>query len=393
MNNVYIVSSVRTPVGKANRGSLAHVAPLDYTTAVFKGAVDRVKNLKLEDIEDLMIGCATPEAEQGMNMAMQVGQAAGLGDHITGVTINRFCASGLQAIAMAHQSIACGHAQVLAAGGCESMSLLTLGGNNFVANPALNKIFPNAYLNMGNTAEAVAKKYKVSRASQDKFSLASHDKALRAIDQGLFNNEIIPLDIDLNYYHEGQLKNRKFRFSTDEGPRAGSTLESLGKLPPVFSVGGSVTAASSSQMSDGAACSILVNEQFVEERNLVPQARLVGFAVAPVPAHLMGMGPVAAIPKVLKQTGLELKDIGLIELNEAFASQSIAVINELGLDPKIINVNGGAIALGHPLGCTGAKLTATLLHEMERRSLRYGMVTMCVGGGMGAAGIFENLKI
>lgn len=393
MNNVYIVSSVRTPVGKANRGSLAHVPPVDYATAAFKGAVDKVDNLHLEDIEDLMLGSATPEAEQGMNMAMQVGQAAGLGNKITGVTINRFCASGLQSIAMAHQAIACGHASVLAAGGCESMSLLTLGGNNFVANPKLNDIFPDAYLNMGNTAEAVAKQYNVSRTSMDKFSLRSHENALKAIEQGYFKEEIIPLDLEVNHYKDGNLHTRKFRFSIDEGPRAGSSIESLAKLPAVFRAGGSVTAASSSQMSDGAAFSVLVNEQTLQERNLTPRAKLIGFAVAPVTARLMGMGPVAAIPKVLKQTGLTLKDIELIELNEAFASQSIAVINELGLNPDIVNVNGGAIALGHPLGCTGAKLTATLLHEMERRSLRYGMVTMCVGGGMGAAGIFENLRI
>ena len=392
MNNVYIASSVRTPVGKANRGSLAHIPPVDYATAVFKGAVEKVNNLELDDIEDVILGSATPEAEQGMNMAMQVGQAAGLGNKITGVTINRFCASGLQSIAMAHQAISCGHADILAAGGCESMSLLTLGGNNFVANPKLNDIFPDAYLNMGNTAEAVASQYKVSRTSMDKFSLRSHEKALNAIEKGYFKNEIVPLDLEVNQFQNGKLLNRKFRFAVDEGPRAGSSLESLAKLPAVFRAGGSVTAASSSQMSDGAAFSILLNEETLQERELSPQARLVGFAVAPVAARLMGMGPVAAIPKVLKQTGLDLKDIELIELNEAFASQSIAVINELGLNPDIINVNGGAIALGHPLGCTGAKLTATLLHEMERRSLRYGMVTMCVGGGMGAAGIFENLK-
>ena len=393
MNNTYIVSSVRTAVGKAKRGSLAHISPVEMGAAALKGAVEKVENLELQQVEDILVGCANPEAEQGMNMAMIIGQSAGLGNSITGATINRFCASGLQTIAMAHQAISFGQSDIVAAGGSESMSLLALGGNHFVAHPQIMDSFPDAYMNMGNTAEYVADKYKVSRTAMDEFALNSHEKALNAISKGYFENEITPMDIEINKFNGQKLVSLKKEFKIDEGPRAGSTIETMAKLRSPFRAGGNITAANSSQMSDGAAMSILMSEAKVNELGVKPIAKLLGFATAPVDAKFMGMGPVAAVPKVLKQVGLELKDIGLIELNEAFASQSLAVINELGLDASIVNVNGGALALGHPLGCTGAKLTATLLHEMQRRGIRYGLCTMCVGGGMGAAGIFENLML
>ena len=393
MNNAYIVSSVRTAVGKAKRGTLAHVSPVEMGSAALKGAVNKVDNLEINHIEDLLVGCANPEAEQGMNMAMVIGQTAGLGNSITGATINRFCASGLQTIAMAHQAISFGQSEVVAAGGSESMSLLALGGNHFVAHPDLMDSFPDAYMNMGNTAEYVADKYKVARTAMDEFALSSHEKALNAISKGYFEKEIVPMQVDVNRFDGQKLVKLSKEFKVDEGPRAGSTLEAMAKLRSPFRAGGNITAANSSQMSDGAAMSILMSEAKMNELGVKPIAKLLGFATAPVEAKYMGMGPVAAVPKVLKQTGLELKDIGLIELNEAFASQSLAVIQELRLDANLVNVNGGALALGHPLGCTGAKLSATLLHEMQRRGVRYGLCTMCVGGGMGAAGIFENLML
>ena len=304
-----------------------------------------------------------------------------------------FCASGLQTIAMAHQAISFGQSEVVAAGGSESMSLLALGGNHFVAHPDLMDSFPDAYMNMGNTAEYVADKYKVARTAMDEFALSSHEKALNAISKGYFEKEIVPMQVDVNRFDGQKLVKLSKEFKVDEGPRAGSTLEAMAKLRSPFRAGGNITAANSSQMSDGAAMSILMSEAKMNELGVKPIAKLLGFATAPVEAKYMGMGPVAAVPKVLKQTGLELKDIGLIELNEAFASQSLAVIQELRLDANLVNVNGGALALGHPLGCTGAKLSATLLHEMQRRGVRYGLCTMCVGGGMGAAGIFENLML
>jgi acetyl-CoA acyltransferase len=393
MNNTYIVSSVRTAVGKAKRGSLAQISPVEMGVAALTGAVEKVNNLDIKQVEDILVGCANPEAEQGMNMAMIIGQSAGLGNAITGATINRFCASGLQTIAMAHQAISFGQSDIVAAGGSESMSLLALGGNHFVAHPQIMDSFPDAYMNMGNTAEYVADKYKVSRTAMDEFALNSHAKALNAISKGYFENEIAAMQLEINKFDGQKLVTLKKDFKVDEGPRAGSTIEAMAKLRSPFRAGGNITAANSSQMSDGAAMSILMSEAKVNELGVQPIAKLLGFATAPVDAKFMGMGPVAAVPKVLKQVGLDLKDIGLIELNEAFASQSIAVINELGLDPNIVNVNGGALALGHPLGCTGAKLTATLLHEMQRRGIRYGLCTMCVGGGMGAAGIFENLML
>ena len=393
MNNTYIVSSVRTAVGKAKRGSLAQISPVEMGVAALTGAVEKVNNLDIKQVEDILVGCANPEAEQGMNMAMIIGQSAGLGNAITGATINRFCASGLQTIAMAHQAISFGQSDIVAAGGSESMSLLALGGNHFVAHPQIMDSFPDAYMNMGNTAEYVADKYKVSRTAMDEFALNSHAKALNAISKGYFENEIAAMQLEINKFDGQKLVTLKKDFKVDEGPRAGSTIEAMAKLRSPFRAGGNITAANSSQMSDGAAMSILMSEAKVNELGVQPIAKFLGFATAPVDAKFMGMGPVAAVPKVLKQVGLDLKDIGLIELNEAFASQSIAVINELGLDPNIVNVNGGALALGHPLGCTGAKLTATLLHEMQRRGIRYGLCTMCVGGGMGAAGIFENLML
>jgi acetyl-CoA acyltransferase len=362
-------------------------------SAVLHGAVEHVDNLSIDDVEDLIVGCATPESEQGLNVAMTIGQRAGLGDRITGVTVNRLCSSGLQAIAMAHQAISFGQADVIGAGGVESMSMVAMGGNHFIANDGMMDEFPDAYMNMGNTAEQVVERYAIERTRMDQFALDSHAKALTAIEKGTFADEIIPMNVAINRFNGSGLDTIDTVFETDEGPRAGSTLEGLAKLRSPFKAGGQVTAATSSQVSDGAAMTILMSEDRAATAGVVPMARLLGFAVAPVKASLMGVGPIAAVPKVLKQVGLSLSDIGLIELNEAFASQSIAVIDDLGLNPDIVNVNGGALALGHPLGCTGAKLTATLLHEMKRRSARYGLCTMCVGGGMGAAGVFENLQI
>ena len=393
MREAYIVSSVRTAVGKAKRGSLAQATPVEMGAVALQGAVDKVANLNLNDVDDIIVGCAAPEAEQGMNVAQLIGQRAGRIDEITGMTINRMCSSGLQSIALAHQAIAFGQSEVMAAGGTESMTMIAMGGNHFMPDPALMTEAPTAYMTMGNTAEQVVKKYNVSREAMDQFALDSHTKALAAIADGKFVDEIIPMTVKQAMYNGREVVHREFEFKVDEGPREGSTLESLGKLRPVFNPRGQVTAATSSQMSDGAAMTILMSENKVNELSVKPIAKLLGFVVAPVPASLMGIGPVNAIPKALKLTGLELSDIGLFELNEAFASQSIAVINELGLNKDIVNVNGGALALGHPLGCTGAKLTSTLLHEMQRRSVKYGICTMCVGGGMGAAGVFENLLL
>jgi acetyl-CoA acyltransferase len=393
MKSAYIVSAVRTPVGKAPRGTLRHMRSDDLGAIAVQGALQNVPDLAPDQIDDLIMGCAFPEAEQGFNLGRVIAQRTGLPDTVAGVTVNRFCASGLQAIAMASQAIATGQANVIVAGGAESMSLIPMGGHLLAPNPELLSEAPQAYCTMGLTAENVAQTYQISRADQDAFALRSHQRAMAAIQAGRFQAELVPVIVKETLYLEGKPEHVSAVLQVDEGPRPDTSLEALGKLSPVFRVGGSVTAGNSSQMSDGAAAAVIMSEAKVRELDLKPLGRLLGFAVAGVPPEIMGIGPVAAVPKVLDQVGLTLADIGLIELNEAFAAQSLAVIRKLNLDEEIINVNGGAIALGHPLGCTGAKLTATLLHEMIRRGIRYGLITMCVGGGMGAAGVFENLRM
>ncbi|NEP15773.1 MAG: acetyl-CoA C-acyltransferase [Leptolyngbya sp. SIO4C1] len=392
MKTVYIVSSVRTAVGKAPRGTLRHVRPDDMGAAVVKGAMAKVPGLAAADVEDVVMGCAMPEAEQGYNIGRVIAHRAGLPPSVPGMTVNRLCASGLQTIAMAHNAIALGQMEVIIAGGVESMSLIPMGGHAWAPNPAMLEETPQVYCTMGLTAENVAHQFEISRADQDAFALRSHQRAIAAIQAGRFTDEIVPLPITETLYQAGKTRTVETLFQTDEGPRPDTSLDALAGLKPVFRNRGSVTAGNSSQTSDGAAATILVSEDKLQAHELTPIAKMLGFAVAGVPPQIMGIGPVEAIPKVLKQVGLTLDDIGLIELNEAFAAQSLAVIRKLGLNQEILNVNGGAIALGHPLGCSGAKLTATLLHEMQRRSVRYGMVTMCVGGGMGAAGVFENLQ-
>lgn len=391
--NAYIVSSVRTAIGKAPRGTLHNLRPDDMGAEVVKGAIALVPGLDVNHIDDLIFGCSFPEAEQGFNLGRVIAQRAGLPDSIPGCTVNRFCSSGLQTIAMATQAILAGHADLIVAGGAESMSLIPMGGHVLLPNPDLFAESPQVYLSMGLTAENVAREYHISREDQDAFALRSHQRALVAIQSGRFEREIIPLTVHETLYAEGKPKTVETTFQIDEGPRADTSLEALAKLQPVFRLGGSVTAGNASQMSDGAAASVVMSDRKVRELGLNPMGRLLGYAVTGVAPELMGIGPVTAIPKVLAQVGLTLNDIGLIELNEAFAAQSLAVIRKLGLNEDIVNVNGGAIALGHPLGCSGAKLTATLLHEMQRRGIRYGLVTMCVGGGMGAAGVFENLML
>jgi acetyl-CoA acyltransferase len=391
--DAYIVSSVRTAIGKAPRGTLHNMRPDDMGAAAVKGAIARIPNLDPTQIDDLIFGCSFPEAEQGFNMGRVIAQRAGLPDSVPGVTVNRFCSSGLQTIAMATQAILAGHADLIVAGGAESMSLIPMGGHVLLPNPDLLAEAPQVYLSMGLTAENVAREYHISREDQDAFALRSHQRALAAIQAGCFEREIIPLTVRETLYEMGKTQTIETDFRMDEGPRADTSLEALAKLPAVFRLGGSVTAGNSSQMSDGAAAAIVMSDRKVQELGLTPMGRLLGYTVTGVAPELMGIGPITAISKVLAQVGLTLNDIGLIELNEAFAAQSLAVIRKLGLNEDIVNVNGGAIALGHPLGCSGAKLTATLLHEMQRRSIRYGLVTMCVGGGMGAAGVFENLML
>lgn len=387
----YIVSSVRTAVGKAPRGALNTTRPEDLGAAVLRGALEKVPELTANDVEDVIMGCAMPEAEQGFNLGRLAALRAGLPNTVPGCTVNRLCSSGLQAIAQATQAIAWGQADVILAGGAESMSLIPMGGYHFLPNPHLWMDIPETYIPMGLTAEKVAEQFHVARADQDAFALRSHQRALAAIAAGRFKEEIIPLTVHRTQQGNGKPVPEAIIFDTDEGPRADTSLDALAHLKPVFRLDGTVTAGTSSQTSDGAAATLIVSETRLQELGLQPMGRLLGYAVTGVAPDVMGIGPVRAIPKVLKQVGLTLADIGLIELNEAFAAQSLAVIRELGLNEDLVNVNGGAIALGHPLGCSGAKLTATLLHEMKRRGVRYGLVTMCVGGGMGAAGVFENL--
>ena len=388
-----IVVAVRSPVGKAPRGSLRDTRPDEIAATVIRGALERVPDLPLDRIDDVLLGCAFPESEQGMNVARIASLRAGLPDHVSAMTINRFCSSGLQSIALAAQNIALGLNRVVVAGGVESMSRIPMEGHHFSPNPALVREDPDAYLSMGLTAENVARKYSISRLQQDEFSLRSHHNALAAQAGGQFDRELIPLQIRQETLEGGTKRSREVVFAADEGPRADTSLEALAGLRPVFHARGSVTAGNCSQRSDGAATAILASQEICNELGLEPQGRLLSFASAGVAPEYMGIGPVEAVPKALRLAGLEQKDVGLIELNEAFAAQALAVIQELGVDPKIVNVNGGAIALGHPLGASGAKLTATLLAEMERRGIRYGLVTMCVGGGMGAAGVVECLRV
>jgi acetyl-CoA acyltransferase len=394
MQDAVIVSTVRTPVGKAGRGSLAAARPDDLAATAIEGAFSRVPQLDKNEVDDVILGCAHPEAEQGMNVARIASLRAGLPVEVSAMTVNRFCASGLQAIAQAADRIRGGGASVVVAGGTESMSMIPMGGHKISANPWLVDNMPAAYLSMGLTAERVGERFHVSREDADNFALASHQKALKAIAEGRFTDEIVPFEWMERTPKNGSAKpmEQKRSFQIDEGPRADTSAEALAKLKPAFHAKGTVTAGNSSQTSDGAAATIVTSAERAAALGMKPIARFVAFATAGCAPEIMGIGPVHAIPKALKIAGLKLEDIGLVELNEAFAAQSLAVIRELRLDPEKVNVNGGAIALGHPLGCTGAKLTATLLHEMQRRKVRYGLVTMCVGGGMGAAGIFENLN-
>ena len=394
MQDAVIVSTVRTPVGKAGRGSLAAARPDDLAATAIEGAFSRLPQLDKNEVDDVILGCAHPEAEQGMNVARIASLRAGLPVEVSAMTVNRFCASGLQAIAQAADRIRGGGASVVVAGGTESMSMIPMGGHKISANPWLVDNMPAAYLSMGLTAERVGERFHVSREDADNFALASHQKALKAIAEGRFADEIVAVEWTERTPKPGSAKatEKKRSFQVDEGPRADTSAEALAKLKPAFHAKGTVTAGNSSQTSDGAAVTIVTSAERAAALGMKPIARFVAFATAGCAPEIMGIGPVHAIPKALKIAGLKLEDIGLVELNEAFAAQSLAVIRELGLDPEKVNVNGGAIALGHPLGCTGAKLTATLLHEMQRRKVRYGLVTMCVGGGMGAAGIFENLN-
>ena len=390
MREAVIVSSVRTAVGKAGKGLLRQTRPDDMAAEAIKGALARVPAVKPEMIEDVVLGCAMPEAEQGMNVARIASLLAGVPHTAGAMTINRFCSSGLQAIALAADAVVAGRAEVALAGGTESMSLIPMGGHKIAPNPTLLERYPDSYLNMGMTAELLAKKFGIDREKSDAFSLASHQKAVAAIKAGRFKDEIVPLSVIVPPENGG--KPQTVSFEVDEGPRADTDMAALGKLKPAFAQEGIVTAGNSSQMSDGAAATVVMSLQKAKELGLTPLARLLTYAVAGVPPEIMGIGPVEAVPKALKQAGLKLSDIDLIELNEAFACQALAVMEALGLDPAKVNVNGGAVALGHPLGCTGAKLTAQILGEMARRQARYGLVTMCVGGGMGAAGIFERIS-
>lgn len=388
-----IVAAARTAVGKAKRGSLATVRPDDMAVAVIKALVKQATTIQPEEINDVILGCAFPEGEQGLNMSRLVALRAGLPVSVPAETINRFCSSGMQSIAHAAFGIMAGQMDCVIAGGTESMTMVPMTGLKFSPNPKLAAEWPGSYLGMGLTAENVAEKYGISRADQDVFSYESHRKATKAVETGIFDPEIVPIQVDLvEYDKSGGIKKKFFEFTRDEGPRADTTLEALSKLKPAFKEGGTVTAGNSSQMSDGAAAVMIMSREKAKNAGLKPLVRFVAFAVGGVDPELMGIGPIVAIPKALKLAGLKLNDIGLIELNEAFAAQSLAVIRELGINPEITNVNGGAIALGHPLGCTGAKLTTQLVNEMKRRNVQFGMVSMCIGGGMGAAGIFENLN-
>ncbi|MGG5252103.1 acetyl-CoA C-acetyltransferase [Neobacillus sp. SM06] len=391
MREAVIVAGARTPVGKAKKGTLASVRPDDLGALVVKETLRRAGNYE-GNIDDLIIGCAMPEAEQGMNMARNIGALAGLPYTVPAITINRYCSSGLQAIAYAAQGIMTGQIDTAIAGGAESMSLVPMMGHVIRPNAKLAETAPQYYMSMGHTAEEVAKKYGITREDQDAFAVRSHQRAAKAITEGKFVEEIVPVEVTVRSVgSDNKLIEKTIQFSEDEGVRPDTNLQTLAKLRPAFSLSGTVTAGNASQTSDGAAAVMVMDREKAESLGLKPMVKFRSFAVGGVPPEIMGVGPVVAIPKALKLAGLELSDIGLFELNEAFASQSIQVIRELGLDESKVNVNGGAIALGHPLGCTGAKLTLTLLHEMKRRNEQFGVVTMCIGGGMGAAGVFELL--
>jgi len=391
MREVVIASSVRTPVGRAYKGTLRASRPDELAAIAIKGAMERVPKLDPKEVEDVILGCAMPEAEQGMNVARIASLRAGLPVEVSALTINRFCSSGLQAIAMAAERIMTGGAEVIVAGGTESMSMIPMGGHKISPNPWLVDHYPDAYLSMGLTAERVAQRVGITREAADEFSLHSHQKALAAIQAGRFEDEVVPVPVSFSTPNGSKPKRQEIVFKTDEGPRADTSIEALSALKPAFHLKGSVTAGNSSQMSDGAAAAVVMSAERAQALGIQPLARYVSFATAGYKPEEMGLGPVFAIPKALKMAGLKLADIDVIELNEAFAAQALGVIKEAGLDPAKVNPNGGAIALGHPLGCTGAKLTASVIREMKRRNARYGLVTMCVGGGMGAAGIFENL--
>ena len=396
MREAVIVSSVRTPVGKAPKGTLRAMRPDDLAALVIKEVIARAPGLEPKEVEDVILGCAMPEAEQGMNVARIASLRAGLPVEASAMTINRFCSSGLQAIALAAEGIMSGQGEVAVAGGTESMSMVPMGGNKISPNPSLMDSYPDAYLSMGLTAENLSKKYGITREQADEFSFASHQKALAAISAGRFKDETVPVEVNYVAFENGtsngaKPKTVKITFDTDEGPRSDTSVEVLGKLKPAFHAHGVVTAGNSSQMSDGAAAAVVMSAERARALGLKPLARFLSFATAGCLPEEMGVGPVYAIPKALKIAGLKLDQIDVIELNEAFAAQALSVIKLAGLDPDRVNVNGGAIALGHPLGCTGAKLTSTILRELERRNARYGLVTMCVGGGMGAAGIFERV--
>jgi len=406
MREAVLVASVRTPVGRAFKGTLRASRPDELAAVVIQGALERVPQLDPQEIEDVILGCAMPEAEQGMNVARIAALRAGLAVEVSAMTVNRFCASGLQAIAIAAERILAGGCEVVVAGGTESMSMIPMGGHKISPNPWLVDHYPDVYLSMGLTAERLARRFGITRQGADEFSLRSHQKAVAAIAAGRFIDEIVPVPV--SFTKDGQagsvqpaqsgrataprLQREQITFSADEGPRADTSLQALAALKPAFHTTGSVTAGNASQMSDGASAAVVMSAERAKVLGIKPLARLVAFATAGCKPEEMGLGPVFAIPKALRQAGLKLRDIDVIELNEAFAAQALAVIQEAGLDPDRVNPNGGAIALGHPLGCTGVKLTATIIRELQRRNGRYGLVTMCVGGGMGAAGIFENLQ-
>ena len=387
-----IIDCVRTAIGKAPKGSLRTTRPDDLAATVIRHLTAKYPFVPASEIDDVILGCANPEGESGMNMARVAALRAGLPDSVPGVTINRFCSSGLQAIAMAAEKIRSGGAHIIIAGGAESMSMIPMSGYKFAPNPWMVDHIPQIYMGMGLTAEEVQRKFNVSREDADQFAYRSHQNALRAQAEGKFDEEIVPVEVESTVLDNGKPVHRQMVFKKDEGPRADTSVEALAKLKPVFDANGTVTAGNSSQTSDGAAAALVMSEKKAKELGLKPMARFVSFAVGGVPPEIMGIGPVVAIPKALALAGLKTEDIGVIELNEAFAAQALAVIRKVGLDLERVNPNGGAIALGHPLGCTGAKLTATILREMKRRDLKYGMVTMCIGGGQGAAGIFERLN-
>jgi acetyl-CoA acyltransferase len=390
MRNAVIVSAARTAVGKAPRGSLRTTRPDDMAAEVIKAVVERT-GIEAGEVEDVILGCAFPEAEQGMNVARIALLRAGLPETVCGQTVNRFCSSGLQTIATAAQQIMTGMGDVIIAGGVESLSMVPMIGNKFVANPVLAEEYPGVYIGMGLTAENVARQYEISREEADAFALRSHQRAAAAQAEGKFSDEIIPLQVTVKSGNGSSVQETSYVFDKDEGVRRDTSAEALTKLKPVFHAQGTVTAGNSSQTSDGAAAVLIMSEEKAQALGLKPLARFVSFAVGGVRPEVMGIGPTVAVPKALKLAGLDLKDIDLVELNEAFAAQALAVIREVGMDEERVNVNGGAIALGHPLGCTGAKLTVQMIHELKRRGGQFGLVTMCIGGGMGAAGVIENL--